>query len=80
MKIKVLGTDMPELKSLVQHTEAAVRELGLEADIETVTDMMEMNKYTTSMPGLVLNERLIHGGLPVPDAAAIKELIRQEIS
>jgi len=80
MKIKIIGTDMPELQNLVERTKKAVAELGVKAEIETVTDMMEMNKYTISLPGLVLNEKVIHGGSPVPDTAEIKEMISSQIS
>ena len=80
MKIKIIGADMPELQKLVERTKAAVSELGVRAEIETVTDMMEMNKYTISLPGLVLNEKVIHGGAPVPDTSQIKKMIQSEIS
>jgi len=80
MKIKIIGMDMPELQTLVTRTEDAVNELGFKAEIETVTDMMEMNKYTISLPALVLNETVVHGGAPVPDTAEIRNLIRTYVS
>jgi hypothetical protein len=56
----------------------AVKELGIEATIENITDIAEIMKYTMSTPGLVINGKLRHSGKPLPDIEKVKELIRQE--
>jgi hypothetical protein len=57
----------------------AVKELGIEARIEHVTDIQEIMKYTMSTPGLVVNGKLKHSGKPLPSQEKVKELIRQEM-
>jgi len=39
MKVQILGTGCPKCKTLEQHAREAVAELGIEAEIEKVTDI-----------------------------------------
>ena len=39
MKLQILGTGCPKCRALETNTKAAVSELGLEAEIEKVTDI-----------------------------------------
>jgi hypothetical protein len=57
----------------------AVKELGIEARIEHVTDIQEIMKYTMSTPGLVVNGKLKHSGKPLPSQEKVKELIKSEL-
>ena len=61
-----------------QLAKRAVKELGIEAKIEKVTDVKEIMKYTMSTPGLVINGKLKHSGKPLPTIDKMKELIRAE--
>jgi small redox-active disulfide protein 2 len=50
MKVQVLGSGCPKCKLLEQHAREAVAELGLEAEVEKVTDseaIMEMGVMMT---------------------------------
>ncbi|MCX7025957.1 MAG: thioredoxin family protein [Spirochaetes bacterium] len=50
MKLQILGSGCPKCKLLEQHTREAVAELGIQADIEKVTDIdaiMEMGVMMT---------------------------------
>jgi small redox-active disulfide protein 2 len=56
MKIQILGSGCPKCKLLEQHAREAVAELGIQADVEKVTDIdtiMEMGVMMT--PALALD-------------------------
>jgi hypothetical protein len=57
----------------------AVTELGIDAKIEKVTDMIEIMKYTMTTPGLLINGKLKHAGRPLPTLDKVKELIRAAV-
>jgi small redox-active disulfide protein 2 len=79
MEIKILGPGCSNCKKLEELAKQAVKELGIEAKIEKVSDMQEIMKYTMSTPGLVVNSKLKHYGKPLPDIAKVKELIKAEV-
>ncbi len=60
-------------------TKKAVKELGIEAKVDKVTDIKEIMKYTMSTPALVINGKLKHSGKPLPTLDKVKELIRAEV-
>lgn len=77
MNIKVLGPGCANCKKLLENTEAAVKEAGLDADVEYITGMDEIGKYVMMTPGLVINEKVAHQGKPLPDVYKIKKLLQQ---
>lgn len=77
MEIKVLGPGCPNCEELKKRTEKALNELGTNAEIEKVTDIKEIMKFTMSSPGLVVNGQLKHTGKPLPPVEKIKEIIRE---
>ncbi|HUW68729.1 MAG TPA: thioredoxin family protein [bacterium] len=57
MKVQILGTGCPKCKLLEQHAREAVAELGIQVDIEKVTDVeaiMEMGVMMT--PALAIDD------------------------
>jgi len=63
MEIKVLGTGCPKCKSLEKSVREAVNELGIEASITKVEDIIEiMNFGIISTPGLVINNKIVSSG------------------
>ena len=79
MEIKVLGPGCPNCHKLEEMVKTAVIELGIDAKIDKVTDMIQIMRYTMSTPGLMLNGKLKHKGKPLPTVERVKELIREEL-
>ncbi|MCG2720976.1 MAG: thioredoxin family protein [Thermodesulfovibrionales bacterium] len=79
IEIKVLGPGCPNCKTMEELARKAVQELGIEANIEKVTDMIEIMKYTMTTPGLIVNGKLKHKGKPLPTIDKTKELIKEEL-
>jgi len=77
LKIKVLGPGCANCKKLLETTETAVKQAGLEAEVEYVTDMASIQKYIMMTPGLVINEKLAHQGKPLPSVDKVKALIHK---
>jgi len=80
VKIKVLGPGCANCKKLLENTEAAVRDLDPKIEVEYVTGMDEIQKYVMLTPGLVINEKVVHQGKPLPNVAKIKSIIKGVIS
>ncbi len=78
MEIKVLGPGCANCHAMEELARKAVKDLGIEARIEKVSDIQEIMKYTMSTPGLVVNGRLKHSGKPLPGLEKVKELIKAE--
>jgi hypothetical protein len=55
-----------------------VNELGIDAKVEKVTDMIEIMKYTMSTPGIVINGKLRFSGKPLPSLDKVKDLLTAE--
>ena len=66
INIKVLGTGCPKCNSLEKLTRKAVKEAGIDAEIEKVEDIMKIMEYgIMKTPALVINgEVKISGRLP----------------
>lgn len=56
MKIQILGTGCPKCKMLTAHTEEALRELGVEAEIEKVERIADIARMGVMMtPGFAVD-------------------------
>jgi len=56
MRIEILGTGCPKCTQLAANAEAAVKELGVDAEIVKVTDIQEMIKRGAMMtPALAID-------------------------
>lgn len=78
MQIKVLGPGCPNCHMVEEMVKTAVKELGIDAEIEKVTDMIDIMKYTMSTPGIVVNGTLKYSGKPLPTVEKVKELLKAE--
>lgn len=73
--ITILGPGCPKCELLAKHANEAVRELGIECDIEKVTDIQEILKFGVMMtPGLVIDGKVESVGR-VLSVEKIKELL-----
>jgi hypothetical protein len=60
-------------------TKTAVKELGIEAKIEKITDIGQIAMHgILSTPGLIVNGKIKHSGKPLPSLEKVKELIKGE--
>jgi small redox-active disulfide protein 2 len=76
INIKVLGSGCANCKRLEAIARKAVEDLGLEAEIEKVTNYNEIMKYPIlSTPGLVINEELVSSGR-IPSEAEITDWLK----
>lgn len=75
MEVKVLGTGCSKCKSLEKATRQVVDELGINASVEKVEDIMEiMNFGVMTTPALVINNEVVVKGR-VPSIKELKELL-----
>jgi small redox-active disulfide protein 2 len=75
VKIQILGTGCSKCKTLASNAEKAVRELGLEVQVEKVTGIQDILKFQIlMMPGLVIDGQVKAAGR-VPSTDEIKQLL-----
>ncbi len=68
-KLIVLGPGCPRCENLANLTKMAATQLGIDYELEKITDIKEFSKYGLMMtPGLVVDGDLkVHGKLPSLD-------------
>jgi small redox-active disulfide protein 2 len=80
VKIKILGTGCARCQQLEKTTKEAVKELGIDAEVEKVQDMKKIMEYPIlTTPGLVINEKLVSSG-KVPTKAEVTTFITTALS
>ncbi len=63
MKIEILGTGCPKCRQLTANVEAAVRELGIQAEIDKVTEIDRIAEYGVMMtPALAVDGKVVSSG------------------
>lgn len=63
MKIKILGTGCPKCNKLEANAKEALKQSGISAEIQKVTDINDIMKYGIVVtPALVIDEELISSG------------------
>jgi small redox-active disulfide protein 2 len=56
MKVQILGTGCPKCKQLTANAEQAVRESGVNAEVEKVSELQEIMKFGVMMtPALAID-------------------------
>ena len=74
-RVQVLGPGCPKCKKLTADAEAVVAELGIDATVEKVTDIMEITDFGVMMtPALVVDGEVKVVG-KVPSKEEIKKLL-----
>ncbi len=79
MEIKVLGPGCANCHTVEQLAKTALKELGMDAKVEKISDIQEIMKYTMSTPGLLVNGKLKHSGKPLPNIEKVKAVIKEEV-
>lgn len=75
--IKVLGSGCKNCHALFENAKAAVTEMGLNVEVEYITDMQKIMEYgAMSMPVLVINEKIAAMGKVLNKAEIIDLLNR----
>jgi len=71
-KIQILGTGCPKCSKLAENAEAAVKNAGVECEIEKVTDINEIMKFGVMLtPALAIDGQVkAVGKVPSPDEIA----------
>lgn len=76
MKIKILGPGCANCQRLEERTKEAVEALGLDVNLEKVTDAAEIASYgIMRTPGLVVNDTVVVAGR-VPSTREISDLLK----
>lgn len=75
--IKVLGAGCKSCHQMYENTKEAMINLGLGVEVEYVTDMEKVAAYgIMSMPGLVVNEKVVSMG-KVLSASDVEDLLQR---
>ena len=78
MVIKVIGTGCEKCARLHQNVQQAVTELGVDAEIRKVEDLVEMVQLgVMSAPSLMIDGKLAVSGR-VPSVKALKEILEAQ--
>ena len=76
-RIQILGTGCPKCKKLAENAEAAAKELGLECEVEKVTDVEAIIAFNVMMtPALAVDGDVKAVGR-VPSKDEIKEILSE---
>lgn len=63
MNIKILGSGCKKCLALEENVKAAIDRIGVEAQIEKITDVVEIAQFgVMSTPGLVINDQVVSTG------------------
>lgn len=75
MEIKILGTGCSKCKTLEKATREAVKELGVDANIEKEEDIMKIMEYgVMHTPALVIDGKVVASGR-LPNEKDLKSLL-----
>ncbi len=80
LTIQILGTGCSKCKAMAMNAEAAAEELGLEFEIEKVTDIMKITSFGVMMtPALAVDGEVKVAG-KVPTVSEAKDLLKAVVS
>lgn len=77
MIIKILGTGCEKCDKLYTATEQAIKNLGIDAEIEKVEDLMELVRYgVMTTPALMIDGKVVSAGR-VLKTADVEKLLKK---
>ena len=75
MKLKIYGSGCTKCKLLMQHAETAAQELGIDYELEKVTDMNQIiNAGVMRTPAMAIDDEIVVEG-KVPSASELKRYL-----
>ncbi|MBN1333496.1 MAG: TM0996/MTH895 family glutaredoxin-like protein [Synergistales bacterium] len=75
MKIQILGTGCAKCKKMAEIAEKAARELGLDHEIEKITEIVDIMQFgVMTTPSLAVDGKVLVAG-KVPTEEKMKELL-----
>lgn len=77
MKIQILGTGCPKCKQLTANTEEAVKQLGLDAEIEKVTDIKQIMSFGVMITPALAVDGVVKASGKVLQPAEIAKLLQE---
>jgi small redox-active disulfide protein 2 len=73
--IQILGTGCPKCRKLAESAEAAAKELGVEYELQKVTDINEMMKFGVMVTPALVVDGVVRVTGKVPTAEEIKQML-----
>jgi small redox-active disulfide protein 2 len=75
IKLQILGTGCPKCRMLGEHAERAAQELGLDYELDKVTEIARILEFgVVATPALVVDGEILVAGR-VPSTPRLKELL-----
>lgn len=74
-KLQILGTGCPKCQALTENTMAAATELGVEHEIEKVTDLTRIMGFGVMLTPALVVDGVVKVAGKVPDVAELKKLM-----
>lgn len=74
-KLQILGTGCPKCKKLLEVTEEAAKQLGIDYEIEKVTDVKEIMKFGVMLTPALAVDGVVKVAGKVPTVAEITTMI-----
>ncbi len=76
-KLQILGTGCPKCKKLAEATEEAAKDLGIEYELEKVTDITAIMSFNVMMtPALAVDGKVKISG-KIPSVAELRTILAQ---
>jgi len=77
-KLQILGTGCPKCKKLAEATEEAARDLGIEYELEKVTDITAIMSFGVMMtPALAVDGKVAVSG-KIPSSDELRKILAKE--
>lgn len=74
-KLQILGTGCSKCNKLTQSTETAAKALGVEYEIEKVTDLQKIMQFGVMMTPALVVDGVVKSSGKIPSVEEIKSLI-----
>ena len=75
-KIEILGTGCPKCKKLAEETETAARELGIEYQLEKITDIQKIMSYNVMMTPALVVDGVVKVTGKIPSVDQLKAMLK----